>query len=54
MNNLFGKKKKAFGGYQIVPDEKLGAIIGNKPVTPAEMTKNLWTYIKKHKLAGKG
>lgn len=49
-----GKKKKvAFGGYQIKPDEKLAEIIGSKPVTPSEMTKKIWAYIKKHKLANR-
>ncbi len=45
--------KKAFGGYQIVPDEKLAAIIGSAAVTPSEMTKKIWAYIKSHKLAKK-
>ena len=29
------------------------AVMGDKPIGPAEMTKKLWTYIKKHRLAGK-
>jgi chromatin remodeling complex protein RSC6 len=48
------RKKKSFGGYRIRPDAKLGAIVGNKPVTPAEMTKKIWQYIKRHKLGSKG
>lgn len=47
------KKGKAFGGYQIKPDEAFGKIIGSKAVTPSEMTKKIWQYIKKKKLAGK-
>lgn len=46
-------KKKAFGGYKIKPDENLAKIIGNKPVSPSEMTKKLWTYIKRRRLASK-
>jgi len=44
-------KKKAFGGYHIVPDEHLAKIIGKGKATPSEMTKKLWVYIKKKKLA---
>jgi len=46
-------KKKAFGGYHIVPDEHLAKIIGRGKVSPAEMTKKLWQYIKAKKLARK-
>jgi len=46
-------KKKAFGGYQIKPDENFAKIIGNKPVTPSEMTKKIWQYIKKKRLGKK-
>ena len=46
-------KKKAFGGYQIRPDEHLAKIIGKKPVSPAEMTKKLWQYVKAKRLARK-
>jgi len=45
-----GGKKKPFGGIVIVPDEKLGAIIGKKPLPPSKMTKAIWVYIKKHRL----
>ena len=48
-----GGKKKAFGGYMIYPDAKLGAVIGNKPMPPSKMTKAIWTYIKKHSLGKK-
>ncbi|MFH0928795.1 MAG: SWIB/MDM2 domain-containing protein [Candidatus Aenigmatarchaeota archaeon] len=47
------KKGKAFGGYMIRPNADLAKIIGNKPVSPSEMTKNIWTYIKRRKLAGR-
>ncbi len=46
-------KRKAFGGYHIVPDEHLAKIIGHGKVSPAEMTKKLWAYVKGHKLARK-
>ena len=42
--------KKAFGGLKIQPDAKLGAVIGKGSVSPAQMTKKIWAYIKRHKL----
>lgn len=48
-------KRKPFGGYNIRFEncpETLEQIFGKKFVTPAEMTKLLWRYIKKHNLAG--
>jgi chromatin remodeling complex protein RSC6 len=47
------KKKPAFGGYRITPDSDFAKIVGKAPVTPAEMTKKVWVYIKAKKLAGK-
>lgn len=47
------KGKKAFGGYHIRPDAHMAKIIGGKPVTPSQMTKKIWQYIKKHNLARK-
>jgi chromatin remodeling complex protein RSC6 len=46
-------KKKAFGGYHIVPDEHLAKIIGKGKASPSEMTKKLWAYIKRNKLSRK-
>lgn len=49
-------KKKPFGGYTICfkgKGETLVKIFGNAPVTPSQMTKKLWNYIKKHKLSKK-
>ena len=46
-------KKNAFGGYRIVADEKLAAVIGAGEHTPSEMTKKIWQYIKKHNLSKK-
>jgi chromatin remodeling complex protein RSC6 len=34
----------------VQPDAKLGAIVGNDPLTRAEMTKRVWDYIKKNDL----
>ncbi len=45
--------KKAFGGMVIKPDEKLAAIIGKGPVSPAEMTKKIWAYVKRNGLLSK-
>ena len=44
-------KKKAFGGYHIVPDANLAKVIGKGNVSPSEMTKKLWHYVKSKKLA---
>jgi chromatin remodeling complex protein RSC6 len=32
------------------PDAALGAVVGNNPLPRTEITKKLWTYIKKHGL----
>ncbi len=48
--------KKAFGGYTISfkgQDASLESVFGKNPVTPSEMTKKIWAYVKGHKLAGK-
>jgi len=47
--------KKNFGGYAVKfgRTESLESIMGGKPIGPAEMTKKLWTFIKKHRLATK-
>ena len=48
--------KKSFGGYAVKFNgraESLESVMGDKPIGPAEMTKKLWAYIKKHRLAGK-
>jgi chromatin remodeling complex protein RSC6 len=48
------RKKPAFGGYKIKPDANFAKIIGRGAVSPAQMTKKVWTYIKKKRLAKKG
>lgn len=48
--------RKAFGGYTINfrgIDAPLEKVFGNKAITPSEMTKKLWAYVKRHKLSGK-
>jgi chromatin remodeling complex protein RSC6 len=45
------RKGKPFGGYEIVPDEHLAKIIGRKALSPSQMTKNVWSYIKRKRLA---
>jgi len=44
-----GKANSAFSRALEVSKE-LAAVIGNKPVPRTEVVKNLWAYIKKHKL----
>jgi len=49
-------KKVAFGGYAINfkgCSDSLEDIMGNKPIGPSEMTKRIWAYVKKKKLAKK-
>ena len=48
--------KKAFGGYQVSfkgRKETAEEIFGRAPLAPSAMTKKIWVYIKRHKLAGK-
>jgi len=48
--------KKAFGGYSINFNgctETLEEVFGKKGLAPSEMTKAIWVYIKKKKIAGK-
>ncbi len=35
------------------PDDKLGSIVGSKPIPRSEVTKKVWDYIKKHGLQDK-
>ncbi|HSB50783.1 MAG TPA: hypothetical protein VLC72_05600 [Nitrosopumilaceae archaeon] len=46
-------KKKPFGGYAIKfagRTESLEQVFGKKPVTPSEMTKKIWSFIKSKRL----
>jgi hypothetical protein len=49
-------KRAAFGGYAINfkgCTDTMEAVFGSKPVSPSDMTKKLWAYVKKHRLAKK-
>jgi len=49
-------KKMAFGGYTISfkgCKDSLESVFGSKAIAPSQMTKSLWAYVKKKKLAGK-
>jgi upstream activation factor subunit UAF30 len=37
----------------VTPNEKLAAVVGNKPMPRTELTKKLWAYIKKNGLQDK-
>ncbi|MBN2420764.1 hypothetical protein JXB27_00635 [Candidatus Woesearchaeota archaeon] len=45
--------RKPFGGMTIRPDANLSKVIGGGSVTPSEMTKKLWGYVKRNKLLKK-
>jgi len=49
-------KKPAFGGYSICfkgCEDSMEKVFGPGKVTPSEMTKKLWVFIKKNKLSSK-
>ena len=49
-------KKPAFGGYAVNfkgQTATVEQVFGNKPITPAEMTKKLWAFVKGKKLSSK-
>ena len=52
---LMAKKKRApFGGYEINfkgQTATLEDVFGKKDISPAEMTKTLWAYIKRRRLS---
>ena len=48
--------KKAFGGYAVDfkgRKETMEDIFGPKDISPMQMTKALWAYVKQHKLGKK-
>jgi len=50
------KAKKPFGGYAISfkdRDESLEQVFGKAEITPSEMTKKIWKFIKSKKLSNK-
>lgn len=51
-----GSKKAAFGGYAINfqgRTDSLESVFGDTPIGPAEMTKKLWSYVKRRGLSTK-
>ena len=49
-------KKKPFGGYSINfkgRKDTMEAVMGAAPIGPSEMTKKIWAYVKRKKLAKK-
>lgn len=55
-NGIPRKGKKAFGGYSINfkgSKDSLESVFGRRALGPSEMTKKLWAYVKRKKLAGK-
>ncbi|MFQ5520706.1 MAG: hypothetical protein ACE5FK_04860 [Candidatus Methylomirabilia bacterium] len=48
------KKKAAFGGYTLSfkgRKDSVESVFGSKPIGPSEMTKKLWSYVKRKRLA---
>ena len=48
--------KNAFGGFAINfkgCSDSLESVFGSVPIGPSEMTKKIWAYVKRKKLAGK-
>ena len=51
------QKKVPFGGYAVNfkgCTDTLEALFGSAPMPPSVMTKRLWDYVKRHRLATKG
>jgi hypothetical protein len=49
-------KGKAFGGYAINfkgCGDTMESVFGNTPIGPSDMTKKIWAYVKRKKIAGK-
>ena len=49
-------KRGSFGGYGIELDEHLATVLGGREgqrISPSEMTKRLWDYVKRHNLGAK-
>jgi chromatin remodeling complex protein RSC6 len=50
------KKTAAFGGYSINfkgCSDTLESVFGSQPIGPSEMTKKIWAYVKRKRLAKK-
>ena len=51
------QKKVLFGGYAVNfkgCTDTLESLFGSAPIPPSSMTKRLWEYVKRHRLATKG
>lgn len=51
--NVTPSKKGSFGGYGIELDSALATVLGGREgqkVSPSEMTKRLWNYVKRNNL----
>jgi hypothetical protein len=49
-------RKVPFGGYQVSfkgRTDTLESLFGSAPMPPSGMTKRLWEYVKRHRLATK-
>ena len=49
-------KKPAFGGYAINfagRKENIEQVFGKKPITPSEMTKKIWAFVKANNLSNR-
>jgi hypothetical protein len=49
-------KKSAFGGYAINfagRKDTVEDVFGKKPITPSEMTKKIWAFVKSNGLSNK-
>jgi len=50
------KKRVPFGGYAISfkgATDTLEDVMGAKPISPSEMTKKIWAYVKRKRLGKK-
>ena len=50
-------KRLPFGGYAVCfkgCTDTLESLFGGAPMPPSGMTKRLWEYVKRHRLATKG
>lgn len=51
-----GTKRPAFGGYAISfagCSDSLESVFGSASIAPSEMTKKIWSYVKRRGLANK-
>jgi chromatin remodeling complex protein RSC6 len=54
--NLTPNKRGSFGGYGIELDSALATVLGGREgqkISPSEMTKRIWAYVKHHNLGKK-